>query len=89
MATPRVNAEATDVWVNVIGTASGIPGVTWQCNGPGALAIAFTAAAPTNGPNDAVHKLKDGDAFYDKNGSTAAWIKRIGRGQATIAATSD
>lgn len=89
MASPKVFQPVTDAWVDVIGAASGVAGVSWQNIGPGMIGIAFTTAAPAGGATDAVHVLGPQDAFYDKNGSAHAWVKRMGKGAAHISATAD
>jgi len=89
MATAKVFAAATDAWVDVIGAAAGVTGVTWQCVGTGTLLIAFTTAAPAGGPTDAVHELRPGQSYTDWSGSSHCWIKRSGRGAASISATAE
>jgi len=90
MSTGKVFAVATDSWVDVIGAAAGVAGMTWQCVGTGTILIAFTgAAAPAGGATDAVHELRPGQAWYDKNGATHIWLKRSGRGGGQISGTAD
>lgn len=87
MATPRVLATLTTSWTAVEGAAASVVGVTWQNLGKDEIMIAFTAIAPT--ANDAVHLLKRGAAFYDKNGSAKVWARSMTSVGAQLAATSD
>jgi len=80
MATPKVFAEVTPAWTNVIGAAAGVPGVTWQNEGANNVQIAFTAAAPADRPTDAFHTLQPLAAFYDESGSAACWVRSMGPG---------
>lgn len=87
MATPRVLATLTTAWTAVEGAAASVAGVTWQNLGRDEIMIAFTAIAPT--ASDAVHLLKRGEAFYDKNGSAKVWARSMTSVGAQLAATSD
>lgn len=87
MATSKLSVALTTAFVDVAGAAAATAGVTWQNTGAGAAAIAFTAAAPVAG--DAVHILKPGATFYDKNGSAKVYAKAIDAVGATLAATAD
>lgn len=84
MATPRVRANTTNDWVNVIGAASGVAKTTWQNIGAVALAISFNATKPTGA--EAIMILQPGQAYYDETGSTACWVQASST--TTVCATS-
>lgn len=88
MATGKVMTIAAAEWADVAGAAASVAGVTWQCLGPDAAAVAFSTLEP--GAATAVLILQPGNAFYDKNGSAHFWAQARGpAGVARLSAVAD
>lgn len=89
MATPKVLANVTSAWTNVIGSAANVAGLAWQNVGPSEIQIAFTTLEPAGGPTDAYMILPVRGGYYDVNGSAACWVRSIGSAGSTISGTAD